>query len=331
MRWQAPTGVATLIGSLPHRDPSAAATFAIGATPALPAAPQLPRRTPAEGMVAQWLRGVAGVAIAGDGSLVVDPASLDPEAPVAAGVDDDALLGLRTFLGRVAGRTDPVKLQLTGPITLGLALVGAGAPPAVAFPVAGAAVRAHAAALLGLARHHVPAAPLVVFLDEPGLVAVVRPGFPLGADDTIDLLSGALGALEVDAVTGLHCCGGTDWRLATQAGPVILSLPVGPEADGSGPAIDDFLERGGVVAWGAVPTSGPVGLDAEVLWRRLLRRWRALADEGCDPARLRRQALVTPACGLAGHGRSQATQVVGLARSLATRVAEGEGRRLTGA
>ena len=69
-------------------------------------------------------------------------------------------------------------------------------------------------------------APLVVFVDEPGLVGAMHPGFPIHPNRTIDLVSSALATLEPHAMTGLHCCGSADWRVALQSGPQILSLPV---------------------------------------------------------------------------------------------------------
>lgn len=310
------------MGSLPHRDPTEAAAFVLELHPGLPAAPQLPRRSPLEGMLAQAVAGVQGVGVRPDGSLTVDPARLDPAAPVAAGVDGPGFVGLRAFLASVAGRSGPVKLQLTGPVTLGAALVRAGAPGERAFPVAGAAVRARARALIAAARSVLPAATLVVVVDEPGLVAAFRPDFPLPGDRTVDLLSSALAALEADALTGVHCCGRTDWGAVLAAGPDVLSVPVRAglaDAD----ALAPFLERGGWVAWGAVPTDGPVGTSPEPLWRRLEREWREVVESGCDPALVRRQALVTPVCGLAGHALPQARATLRLAAALAGRVAPG--------
>jgi hypothetical protein len=56
------------------------------------------------------------------------------------------------------------------------------------------------------------------------------------------------------------------------------------------------------------------------LWKTLVELWCALTRRGCDPLRLRRQALVAPACGLAGHGESQAERALLLAREIGNRV-----------
>lgn len=316
-----PIGTATSIGSLPHRNRDEAVAFVLDRTPELPASPSLPALEPREGMLAQAAWGIRGVTVGHDGSLAVDPRRLDPEAPVG----DRCMAGvpfatLRTFLAAVAARTAPIKLQLTGPVTLGLALGAAGADPDVAFAVAGRAVRARALQLIARARASVPVAPLVVFVDEPGLAGGLSPSGSLGAERTIDLVSSALAAIEPHAVSGVHCCGRTDWRVLLQAGPHVLSLPGGAGIAASAGALAGFLERGGWVAWGAVPTGGPVGESASRLWRVLSTEWRELVQAGCDPSRLRRQALVTPVCGLALHDEGRADRVFALTGAVARRL-----------
>jgi methionine synthase II (cobalamin-independent) len=316
-------GAVTSIGSLPHRDADSAAAFVLRHHPGLPAAPQLPRRSPLEGMVAQGARGIPGISVRADGTLEVDRDALDPEGPMRPTFDSQSHAGLLAFLSLAAGRTDPVKLQLTGPITLGLALVEAGADPSVAYPAAAAAVRAEGAALLALCRRRLPEAPFVVFLDEPGLVRAPDGGLGIEPEMAVDLLSNALAVLEEDAVTGVHCCGPTDWRLASAAGATILSLPVDlRSALASAGPINGHLDRGGWIAWGAVPTHEPLGTDPDRLWRRLSGVWCELVQAGCDPVQLRTQALVTPACGLAGHGVSQAARALKLATTVAARVTD---------
>lgn len=318
MRTRLPAGAATAIGSLPHADPVEAVDFVLRHQPELPSAPQLSARSPLEGMVAQVAAGVPGVAVAPDGSLELT-GRLDPDAPVDVGLDAANWSGLLAFLDRVAGRTGPVKLQLAGPVTLGLALVHAGAPARDAFDAASAAVRARAHALIALARTRLPDATLVVFLDEPGLTATDHPGFPLEPEPVIDLLSAALAAIE-PAVSGVHCCGRTDWALPVKAGAHVLSLPLEPSVVDDAALLSTFLDEGGWIAWGAVPTTGPVGPDADVLWRRLTGVWCDLTRAGCDPLLLRKHSLVTPACGLANHGASQAELVMQLCTAVAERV-----------
>lgn len=313
-------GTPTGVGSLPHEDPTAAVDFVLRALPELPAAPSLTRRDPREAMLGQAAWGILGVDVRGDGTLAVDPARLDPEAPLGdPGLTGAPFTTLQTFLSAIAGRTAAVKVQATGPVTLARALVAAGTDPVLAVAVAGPAVRARAAALVHAVAVVAPEAPLVAVLDEPGLVG--GPPEELGHPDAVvDLVSSALAVWEDRAVTGIHCCGPTDWKTLLQAGPRILSAPVGAALLPGAGALAAFLERDGWVAWGAVPTDRPLGDSASHWWRALAAQWCELVQAGCDPVRIRRQALVTPACGLALHHLPQAERVLDLSRAVGLRI-----------
>jgi hypothetical protein len=124
-------------------------------------------------------------------------------------------------------------------------------------------------------------------------------------------------------MTGVHCCGPADLRLVAAAGPDVISVPAEDEVVlPCANALTSHLERGGWIAWGAIPTSKPLGTDADRLWRKLSLVWCDLVQAGADPALIRAQALVTPACGLAGHGISQAARAMRMVSTLAERVAD---------
>lgn len=314
------TAAATGIGSLPHDDPGAAVAFVVDALADLPAAPQLPRRHAAEGMLAQAVDGIRGVIVDQEGALVVDVKDVDPDAPVDASFDGEAWATLRLFFDAVRTRRGPVKIQLTGPVTLGIALTEAGVPTDVAFDVAAHAVHARARALVQLTEDAAPNAGVVAVLDEPGLVAWGTDRLPLKGDDVVDLLSGGLASLGHGVLTGVHCCADIDWKLVSDAGPDIVSLPATPGAARAALTLSAFLDRGGLVAWGVVPTDRPIGQGVDPLWRRLAELWGELTRLGCDPIRLRQQALLTPACGLAHHDVHQAGRILDLTLGVAERV-----------
>lgn len=316
-----PVGVTTGIGSLPHDDADEAARFALEHHALLPPAPSLPRRSPFEGMIAQAAWGIPGVLILDDGSLLVEEGSVDPALGSSdPGIGSEPFVGLRTFLGALDGWAAPFKLQLTGPVTLGVALHAVGVAPERAFAVAADAVDARIDATLHTAALAAPAATPVLFLDEPGLCAALQPGFPLALGTTLDLVSSAMARVQRRAVAGLHCCGRADWHAVLQTGPQILSLPVGAGIVDHAGSLADFLEAGGWVAWGAVPTDGPISDSVDLLWRRLRTEWGQLVLGGCDPALLREHALITPACGLVGLDPYQADVVVGLTAEIGERV-----------
>ena len=316
-----PSGLACGIGHLPHCDPGDAVEFVLRHGPRLPCAPALPARSRREGMIAQGASGLAGITIADDGSLDIDVAALDPDAPFYdERFTGDAWVGLRAFLTAVADRDGPVKVSLTGPVTLGVALWANGVDVDLAFRLAGAATRRRARLLVEHVLRRVPQAQVLVFLDEPAMGSLTEDGFPIGPTEGVDLVSASLASVETMAITGLHCCTAVDYRLLLGAGPDILSVPVDERIVRHAGLVGDWLERGGWIAWGAVPTGGPIGDGVDRLWRRLTRVWDDLAAEACDPSALRANAIITPVCGLAQHGIPQAEQVMEHANRLAGRV-----------
>lgn len=323
-------GDVTGVGSMPGSDVVSAIDTVLTRAPMLPAAPSLPGASSAEYLLSASAAGLHGVEVRPDGSLEIDAAKVDPFDPVADPLPVDANRSFFAFLDAVAERTAPIKFQLGGPVTLGLALWRAGVEPGRAFAAAGTAVRERAAAMVAEGMSRAPLAPQYVFVDDPGLVAVASGELPLAADDVIDVISGVLAAIEPHAVTGLHCCGVTDWWLIQQAGPQILSMPVDVAAEAHAGAIGAHLEHDGWIAWGAVPTDGPVSSKVDRHWTRLGELWCQLVSGGCDPVVLRERSLVTPACGLAHHTPAQADNVLRLAAELGRRIQmQRHGLRLT--
>ncbi len=312
-------GLATAVGSLPHVDPVAAAELSLRRHPSLPAIPSLPNRSPWESMLGQAVAGLEGATLV-DRRIALVGAGPHADAAPDTDLAHDAFCSLRTFLEVARGRTDPVKWQVTGPVTLGLGLLHAGLPVNQAFDQAQTAVTARIEALGAAISAAFPGAGQLVMIDEPGLTGLAHPGFPIDPRRAIGLLSGALGAAASFATAGVHCCGTTDWAIVDEAGAAVLSMPADHGAVRSSAALADFLARGGRIAWGAIPTDGPRADSVDRYWRALAAVWCELVRAGCDPVRLRTQAIVTPECGLAPHTVEQADQVLGLTQDLADRV-----------
>lgn len=319
------SGGSTLVGSLPHRDARRAAEYAWTVTD-LPCAPSLPRRSPAEGMVAQAIVGIRGINLGQYGSLSIDASRVDPLAPVRIDLDHDAFGGFRAWLDhgrehvRATSYTGPIKWQFIGPVSLGRALVRAGVPAHLAFSVAVRTVREHLVVLNRAVRDALPDNPQVVIVDEPDLGDLEDEAFPIAPDTAIDLMSGALAAVERDAIVGLHSCADVSIEHLVAAGPHVLSVPVTSRLVDEASVLARYLAGGGWVAWGAVSTDGPMGQSVERWCKRLASAWCGLVQGGCDAALLRRQSIITPECGLALHSSDSATLVIRQVRELAERV-----------
>jgi hypothetical protein len=225
-------------------------------------------------------------------------------------------------LAVAANHEGPVKWQFVGPVTLGVALTRAGLSDDLAFAVASRAVRSHVAAISVAIATELPQSPQVIFIDEPWFGELLNPGFPIDPDTAIDLLSGAMAAVSGVATVGVHCCAEADIPSLIAAGPDVLSIPVHPRIAGVAGYLGHFLDAGGRIAWGVVPTDGPMFASPDRHWRELLELWSGLAQRGVDPDLLRSRSIVTPHCGLGTHTPVVADRVCRSVREVGRRIAD---------
>lgn len=321
------------VGSLPHRDIAEAIDFAWRAS-SIPTIPSMPRRSPAEAMVAQALVGIPGVSVGQYAGISVDVATLDPDAPVETDLHADSFGAFAAFLTSVpvreAASTPLVKWQFVGPVTLSIALTRAGVEPDIARRLALHAVRARITALHDAVRVALPVAEQIIVLDEPSLASALEQGSGLSGDDVVDLVSGALAGVPSGNMSGLHCCARIDWGAMLATGAQLLSVPVPTASDHDACAemliaaarISDHFDQGGRIAWGAVRTDAPVPATAERPWKQLMESMCSLVRAGVDPVMLRRCSLATPACGLAAHSEPMADKVMSHVGDVGARIAQ---------
>ncbi len=310
------------IGSLPHRDPAAAAAFAVAEFD-IATVPSLPTRSPAEGMVAQAIAGLPGVSLGQYGSFAIDPVGLTVDVPITTGLGTDAFAGLSAFLDlavKINLDGQPIKWQFVGPVTLGVALQRAGLRNAQAFTIAANAVRHHVSQIGEALSDALPNSPQLMLLDEPWMTELMSPDFPIPPDVAVDLVSTGMAAIGPDVAVGVHCCGTADIATMLETGPQVLSISLSDDLAQYAGYIGRFLDGGGVVAWGAIPTTGPLTVRVDRYWKRLSDVWCQLVERGVDPGRIRRQSLITPECGLARHQVSSGRRVARLASELGHKV-----------
>ena len=313
-------------GSLPHRDPAAAAAFAIGEFD-IATIPSLPGRSIVETMLGQATVALAGLSVDASGLVAIDdrnaPGVASSDVASGALLDTDGFAGFRAFLdlaGKIRLDGAAVKWQFVGPVTLGVALERAGLDRRAAFGLASASVRSSLIELSGAVTAVLPNSPQMVVLDEPWLGELMSPGFPIPPDEAVDRMSNAMAALPATTLTGIHCCAPCDVATLLASGPGVISVPVSPDLLEWSGYLTRFIDDGGIVAWGVVPTDGPIRSQPDWPWRELSDLWCGLVQRGCDPVQLRRRSLVSPQCGLASHSVSVARGIARLTGEVGKRV-----------
>jgi hypothetical protein len=137
-----------------------------------------------------------------------------------------------------------------------------------------------------------------MFVDEPGLQ------FLFSALSGYDSTKAKSEMEQFFAMTqrprGVHLCGNPDWDFLLGLDLDILSLDIyqnGEIFSSYSESIKRFLDRGGVIAWGIVPTNFEP-FEAEnikTLEARLLDVWNSLANKGIDREFLISKSLISPA------------------------------------
>jgi methionine synthase II (cobalamin-independent) len=231
------------------------------------------------------------------------------------------------------GFTGPVKIQLCGPWTLAATLeltrtmnVALSDPGAVADLTASLA-EAAAAHAADVARR-VPGARVVVQLDEPALPSVVAGLVPTQSglsrlaavepDTVADRLGQVLAATP--GYTLVHCCATTvPFGIIQKAGSDGIAFDLSQLRRGEEDQVAEAAEAGLGLLTGAIPAVGEEPGGARETAERVIRLWQRI---GLPLATLAEQAVITPACGLAGASPAQARAVLTRCREAAAMLPE---------
>ncbi|MET9494911.1 methionine synthase [Streptomyces sp. NPDC006552] len=328
-RW----GPATGVGSMPGGDAREAAKTVTGSfegpEQGMPFLAELPVRGPGADMIGR----TAGLLVdlyarvEPSGWRIGDRPGRDTKrARSWLGEDLDAL---EEFTQGYAG---PVKVQAVGPWTLAAALELRNGQAALSDPgacrdLAGSlaeGLRAHLADV----RRRLPGARIVLQLDEPSLIAVLRGQVKTASEyrthRAVDrqlvesTLRDVLAAAAGDPVVVHSCAPDVPFALLRRAGADAISFDFSLLTERDDETIGEAVEGGTTLLAGVVPgvdgpLSDPAGsvMGVRTLWRRL----------GLNPGSLAESVVVTPSCGLAGaspaYARAALAHCARAARSLA--------------
>lgn len=319
-----PTAFATTaIGSVPSLDPQNAVTAMSGLD--IPAYPQMVKISPWEDMFLGALAGLPALVVDEEKQTVRAKRQsrendlADFYSKFMAGERDFLALppqssrGLDAFIAQ-AGRDKNygpnfLKVQIIGPLTFGqMVLMEDEKSSLVDDPEL---LEATALALGGKAAwvankvRSVGRTP-VVFIDEPGLSSFGSAFSTLTKDTVIQTMGTAAETVRADGPTliGCHICGNTDWAMIMETGIDIINFDAYEIMDLFSlypKQLKAFLDKGGLVAWGIVPSLGfSLKIKADDLSCHLEEGLDKLDKKGVPKGLLASQSLITTACGLGG-------------------------------
>jgi len=313
----------TIIGSMPHTDPSEACSQVIHYLKDIPAWPQLPKRSFLENMYVQFSQGFPGVVVRED-SIFIDR-SQDLDKPLEQlytaylendidkyPVSPDYAAGLYRFLSSTPLSPLAVKGQITGPISWGLSITDDKHKAIIYDDTLADA----AAKLLKLKASwqektlNQISKNTIIFVDEPYMVSFGSAFVSLSRERVISLLEEVFSGIS--GLKGVHCCGNTDWSVLLGTSVDILSFDAYNYAQSLSlyPAeIKEFLGRKGTIAWGIIPTDKEslAQESASSLRDRLEEAMAPFTRNGIRFKQLIEQGLLTPSCGLTSLATTEAS------------------------
>ncbi|WP_329570083.1 methionine synthase [Streptomyces sp. NBC_01361] len=321
-------GPATGVGSMPGGDAREAAKTVSGSVEEFPYLAELPARGPGADMIGRTA-----------GLLVELYARVEPSGWRLGDRPGRDTRRARSWMGEdldaleefTQGYQGPLKVQAVGPWTLAAALELRNGEVALSDEGACRDLAGSLAEGLRLhlddVRRRVPGAEIVLQLDEPSLIAVLRgqvrtaSGYRTHRAVDRQLVESTLREVVSvhDGPVVVHSCApDVPFALLRRAGADAISFDFSLLTERDDDAIGEAVEAGtrlfaGVVPGTDSPLSDPAGsvMGVRTLWRRL----------GLNPGSLAESVTVTPSCGLAGaspaYARAALAHCVRAARSLA--------------
>lgn len=328
----------TLIGSFPHQDPRLVCERILSSA-IIPAWPQLPRRDFRESMYVQYSPLLPGIVI----DLAAEKVSFDTsgdlapalerfyESYLADDVDAFALdpafaAGFYAMLAALkASPGEWAKGHVTGPVSFGLTVVDQDLRSSLYDEnLADAIVKNMAMYARWQVRQLKAVRPnVIIFVDEPYMASFGSAFIAVSREQVIAYLDEVFDAIHSEGgIAGVHCCGNTDWSVLMDASVDILNLDALGYIENLSlyPAeARRFLDRGGQLAWGALPND-PTVLSAspDAIASRLLDGLKLVTrraeSQGIDLpfSRLAAASLLSPACGMGSTTSEVADRVLAL-------------------
>lgn len=325
-----PQCLPVLIGSLPVEDHLQAIRTVLSYTPDIPLWPQLPKH-PGEGMIRQFLSNFPGLTEEGKKFWIdtgkpsfTEEMTLFYEDYIRCqedtsflgdskfGLGSDTAPGFELFLSHLRENgIKPLTLkgQITGPITTGIGTRDQN-ESSILYDENLRDILVKMLALKGAwqvlkFREYLPSISPLIFIDEPGMVSFGSSAFTgVTKEMVIEAVDEVIDAIhQAGGIAGIHICANGDWSPALSSTTNIISFDAYSFFENFilyRDQLVDYIQRGGILAWGIIPTGDPLAVESETT-ESLFAKWQeqleALASFGIDKQQLMSQTLIAPACG----------------------------------
>ncbi|MFW6415392.1 MAG: hypothetical protein ACOCZ2_03660 [Thermodesulfobacteriota bacterium] len=347
-----PNCLPLLIGSIPLTDHQEATELVLEYTPQIPLWVQLPHFSH-EGMISQFLPGMPGYSIengneyiqTGNEEFHTDLVEFYEEYMAVTenykdlneskfAMDNKRAQGFFTLMEKLQAGVEgisAVKGQITGPITFATGVKDQN-KKAIFYEeqIRDAAVK-HLGLIAAwqteqLSRFNLP---VIVFFDEPALAGFGSSEFiSISKKEVMDCFSEVNQYVQQrGGLTGIHVCANADWSIILDSETNILSFDAYCFFDKLlifSDSLKKFLQRGGQIAWGIVPTQNKEDIDRESvenLYSMFTKQLQELSqNSNLSQQQIMQQTYITPSCGTGSLDRERAEKVLALTRGVSDQV-----------
>lgn len=170
----------------------------------------------------------------------------------------------------------------------------------------------------------------IIFIDEPSISQLGTSAYVgISKSEIISMLSEITGILkENGAIPALHCCGKCDWTIPIDAGVEIINPDAFSFAENLSlfnTELEEFLQNGGKIAWGIVPTLDKKALE-KITLSDLEQKFRSaikyLTKKGINEKLVIENSMITPSCGAGILTVEMAEKAMDLTKELSIRLKE---------
>jgi hypothetical protein len=319
-----PHFLTTQIGSMPYPRPDGICERLVSVLD-IPAWPQLPRRSFLESMYVQYSPALPGIVMDREKEKIYFNTETDISSALEEfyahylaeevdcfGLRPDYAVGFYAMLDTLSKTPGEwAKGQVTGPISFGLTVTDQNLRASLYDDMLADTIVKNMAmnARWQVRKLHAQRPNVIIFVDEPYLASFGSAYISLNREQVITILDEVFAGIHAEgALAGVHCCANTDWSVLLGTQVDILNLDAFGYLENLAlyaAELRAFLDRGGCVAWGIVPTGQEIfDVDGPILAQRLRDGLESIRQKShargitIDPAELAVHSLVTPSCGL---------------------------------
>ena len=343
------------IGSLPHKDVECAMEI-VERNFEIPFWPQLAKLNKNEDMIAQFLECMPGITVSGVEEKIhlenesdeffeqLESLFMDYEE-IISDIDSELLdkyeisasnsSTIRPFFEFIE-RTKPThaKGQIVGPFTLATTMCDKEGKCAF-YDETLREVIVKTLSLKALwqireiKKAHAETTP-IIFIDEPSISQLGTSAFiTISKEEAVAIIKEVSDIIkDAGALSAIHCCGKCDWTVPIESEVNIINLDgffFAQNLSLFSAELKPFLEQGGVIAWGVIPTLDKDALeqsDIDTMLTKFDEAIEYLVKKGVDKELLLRQSMVTPSCGAGSLNIEMAEKAMGLTRELSAKLKE---------